>query len=191
MKWIIGFAAALAATAFVACKEVATLEDLVTDKVIEVAVASFAQDVHNTSWSYAESSGPTWTAGMKARHALFAEHLGKDWFDLVYYNKVNFREQAMRIAHESLDTPEELKAAYFRHKAKAIAEIRKNGVEDDVVKYATYALPYFAPPSPANELVDTYGDNGAKQWAERRRAEGGDALVAAWGEIIADLANSL
>lgn len=180
---------AIMAIAVVACKEAATLDDLVTDKVIEVAVASYAQDIR-APWSYAKSSGPTWTAGMKARHAVFAEHLGENWFNIVYDNKTAFRERAMQIARESLDTPEELRAAYLRHKAKVIVEIREQGIAGEVLKHTAYALPYFSPPGGA-DFADPHGDHGAKEWAERRRAEGGDALVVAWGGIIADLANSL
>ncbi|MBI2050881.1 MAG: hypothetical protein HYT31_03665 [Parcubacteria group bacterium] len=183
------------AIAVVACRDkaVTTLNDIVTDTVIEVAVASLAQDIKAGdagNWSYADSYGPTWTANTKARHAIFADHLGEDWFDLVYDNKTDYRERAMRIARESLDTPEELWAAYLRHKAKVIAEIRKHGIQDDVVRYSTAALPYFSPPG-GEELTDPHGDHGAKEWAERRRTEGGDALVVAWGEVIADLASSL
>ncbi len=179
--------AAVMAAAFVACREVVTLDDLVTDKVIEVAVASFAKDMQEP-WSYAKSHGPTWTANMKARHAVFAEHLGEDWFNLYYSSPLP--GLAMSIARESLDTPEELRAAYLGHKAKVIAEIREQGIAGEVVQDAIYALPFFSPPGSPSP-PDPYGDRGVKEWAERRRAEGGDALVAAWGGIIADLANSL
>ncbi len=118
-----------------------------------------------------------------------AEHLGAGWFDLVYDNKTNFREYAMRTARESLDTPEELRAEYLRHKAKVIAEIEKQGIQDYVVRCANIVRFHFSPDGEV--FADPYTDRGAKEWAGRRRTEGGGALVAAWGEIIADLANSL
>ncbi len=194
-RFTIAFALAAAlAVAFVACKDRAMtkLDDLITDKVIEVAVASFAEDVRAgeaRNWSYAEHFGPTWTANTKVRHAVFAEHLGAGWFDLVYDNKTNFREYAMRTARESLDTPEELRAEYLRHKAKVIAEIEKQGIQDYVVRCANIVRFHFSPDGEV--FADPYTDRGAKEWAGRRRTEGGGALVAAWGEIIADLANSL
>lgn len=200
--WLVLAVVASLAAAVVTCREKVTeqvtteLDRLITDKVIEAAVDSLAADIRNGrngSWSYAKEYGPTWTAGMKARHAVFAEHLGKGWFDLVYDRlDKGFRDYAMQTARESLDTPEELRAAYLRHKAKVIAEIRKQGIQNEVAGYAAYALPYFAAPGPGiGGLTDPYGNHGAKEWAERRRTEGGDALVAAWGEVIADLANSL
>ena len=105
----IALVAALA-VGFVACRDraVTTLNDMVTDKVIEVAVESLAQDIRAGdvgNWSYADSHGPTWTANMKARHAVFAEHLGMNWFGLVYDNKTDFRKRAMDIAREETFGP--------------------------------------------------------------------------------------
>ncbi|PIQ79058.1 MAG: hypothetical protein COV79_04435 [Parcubacteria group bacterium CG11_big_fil_rev_8_21_14_0_20_41_14] len=167
------------------------IDGLVTDKVIEVAVKSFAEDMRS-NWSDTENYGVTWCAGMKARHAVFAENLGEGWFGLVYYNRTDFRERAMKIAREALDTPEELRAAYSIYKTKLVSEIRKNGISNEVRSLGVEILPYFGGGATlSSDSRYERGEIAAYEWAQRRRAEGGDELVAAWGEIIADLVNSL
>lgn len=191
MRYGIGFILAAALALAVACKDQAelTMKTLITDKVIEVAVASLAEDMQDERLSYVNVYGIIWTAGVNARHAVFAEHLGKAWFDLVYYERTDFRKRAMDLARASLDTPEELWGVYLAHKGTLISEIKKNGIEREVALRAQAILPHFR-----GEIINpeaTDDGRGASGWIKRRRAEGGDELTKAYGEIIANLLQSL
>ena len=122
----------------------------------------------------------------------------------------------MKTARDGLDTPKELKAAYAHHKGTALEAVRKNGIEKKVRDLIVVVFPYFDGGVPVNEtaLIEAYhnasswsareglyealklhgldiGDVRAWEFVERRRAEGGDALVAAWAEVMNDFAESL
>lgn len=191
MKRRIGFVLLAIGLIVTACKKEEaqlSIQNLITDKVIEVAVASLAKDMGNPHFSYVETYGIIWISGVSARHAVFAEHLGKGWFDQVYYDRTDFRKRAMDLARESLDTPEELWAVYLAHKDKLVKEIKKHGLEHEVALRAQAILPHFRGDIVSPGPIDGRGVDG---WIQRRHAEGGDALVQAYGDIVANLISSL
>ena len=240
MKRIYGIFAVLAAIAFVACHhEEIGIDRLVTDAVIDQAVAGLADDMA-ADFSSTKVEGITYTACMKARHAVFQSLMGKNWFSVLYasmaaapdfkpddfwvkdggnrstYDQHNY---IMDVARRSLDTPEELRVAYFRHKDVALKCVSNNGINQEVRERISYVLPYFNGTAlmEKDAMISAYHDASASGWstsleamykdlvqrglnisdvrawefAERRRAEGGDALVSAYAEIMTDFMTSL
>lgn len=212
--WTFAVLAALVATMFVACsRNVPAIDKLVTDAVIDEAVNGLADDIvagEDGKWSDTKANGITFAACMKARHSVFAAKMGRDWFDELYASiaaSPNFDQNdywmkhggskdtyklyrwIMETARQSLDTPAELKAAYTRHKAMALKYVTDAGIQTEVRDRILAVLPYFTGTRPA--VVVTMEAANAYEFAERRRAEGGDALVAAYAEILKDFASSL
>lgn len=121
---------------------------------------------------------------------------------------VGWRRRVMEVARDYLRDPDRLEATYRRLKSPLIAAIKsdrrtytsaKARLEGDII-------PFFQVPRPlAMEQVvatlsaaDNYDLSNAERrkqaackWMLRRQAEGGDALVAAWGRVFADIARSL
>ena len=212
MKRILGIFAVLAAIAFVACHhEEIGIDRLVTDAVIDQAVAGLADDMA-ADFSSTKVEGITYTACMKARHAVFQSLMGKNWFSVLYasmaaapdfkpddfwvkdggnrstYDQHNY---IMDVARRSLDTPEELKAAYARHKDVVRKCVSNNGINQEVRERISYILPYFLYNGSRPEKTASVEKVRAYEFAERRRAEGGDALVSAYAEIMTDFMTSL
>lgn len=212
MKRILGIFAVLAAIAFVACHhEEIGIDRLVTDAVIDQAVAGLADDMA-ADFSSTKVEGITYTACMKARHAVFQSLMGKNWFSVLYasmaaapdfkpddfwvkdggnrstYDQHNY---IMDVARRSLDTPEELRVAYFRHKDVALKCVSNNGINQEVRERISYILPYFLYKGSRPEKTASVEKVRAYEFAERRRVEGGDALVSAYAEIMTDFMTSL
>ncbi len=234
MKRIFGIFAVLAVMGivFVACHhEEIGIDRLVTDAVIDQAISGLADDM-SADYSLTKIKGITYMACMKARHAVFQYKMGKDWFNELYASITaapNFDQDnywvkyggsrtmfewykgIMNTARVSLDSPEELKAAYLRHKDAALKCVSNNGIQKEVRDQIFRILPYFngmAADSTIAFLKTSHDvsyqrgallfphwlgieDLRAYEFAERRRAEGGDALVSAYAEIMTDFVATL
>lgn len=192
-----------------------TFKKMVTDKVIEKAVADLAEDIHigrNGNYSNTEFHGFTWSCGFYARQAVYQKVIGKEYYNLLYAslaaapdnfssenywvkteggNKQTYNKylEILKVAREALRTPVGLKMVYLLHKEKALREIKRHGIAKEVEMELTEILPYFRGKVPSGDVG--MSEKNAYQWICRRQAEGGKALVNIWVWVIQDMRDSL
>lgn len=119
----------------------------------------------------------------------------RQWRDLLFYD-----------AREYLKSPENLWIAYRAHKQDIVDGVVAQQGQVEMREYLTAIAKYFAPAQIANDdmcpykltthKINTSRGKDAPDWyayefAERRRKEGGDKLVAMYRQVIIDLAQSL
>lgn len=183
----------------IACSEKLPIEGIVSDTAIKMAVRSFMNDLEKPR-SYARYDGVTYAACMAACNSVFTDKTGLS------------RMGAMDLIRHELETPDGLKKAYGRYKLTAFKEVRNRDVRGVVSDRIASILPYFdgtVPQEKVQILKEHHGstfpyryedllkkglditDLRAYEFAERRRAEGGNELVAAWAEILNDFAKTI
>ena len=124
----------------------------------------------------------------------------------------------MDTARRELGTSEGLRKAYVRHKTTVFQCVKDNDIEHEVAEKIAGITPYFYGTMPDSTIALfkayykadtesysateaawreirahglTISDLRAYEFVERRRAEGGDALVAAWAWVLTDFGLTL
>ena len=138
-------------------------KDMITKPILEKAISKLANDLKRRESSYTQSYGMTWSAGVYARHAVFAKEMGNDYDRLYaslaadfdnpenYWVKEGGAKKAvlqlykdiMKTARETLQKPSVLKAMYLSHKDEAIVLVRKYGIASELKAELAVMLPYF------------------------------------------------
>ena len=190
-----------------------TFKKMVTDKVIEKAIADLAENINTKrDLKYTEFYGLTYSCGLYARQAVYRKEIGEGYYNLLYaslaaaqdnFNSENYWVkmeggnkqtyskylEILKVAREALETPTGLKTAYLLHKEKVLGEIKRHGIASNIEMELTEILPYFKGKVPGE--VAGMSERNIYQWALRRQAEGGEALVNKWAWVIQNMRDSL
>src|SRR3989344_5813965 len=153
----------------------------VTKPIVKKAVENFCD-------SHIESA---WGANTAARHTVFENEIGDNWFYRLYgalagsdfYAKkigrsyepflVNCREHIMKSTRDYLKNPDNLMMTYTQNKGSILETIKEKGRTGDIIKMLDSAL--------------SGEDQYTNEFLERRKAEGGDELVSTYQRIFQDL----
>ena len=193
---------------------------LVTEQVVRTAVRELAEDMKNgyTVWPttrdagvvarhavYSKFFGQGWFRLLYASIAAAPEFSQDTTTSSGFWVKNGGNEamyatykKILATARERLKDPTGLTLGYFRFKDAASEEVVSQGIKKEILEGLDYAIPFFEENGIAPKSLEIYKmtlsleiDKMTVEWVERRRAEGGDELVATWLLCLKDFRNTL